>query len=80
MSMKERGRNIEKKVVRGSKTVGRDVKKGMGRAGTKLESGAKVVGRDVKRAGKRVKTATRHGMARVGSKLRSGHRAKTTAA
>jgi hypothetical protein len=78
MSMKERARNMEKKVGRGSKTAGRDMKKGMSRAGAKIEKGAKTAGRDVKRAGKRVESATRHGMTRVRNRLRPGHKAKLT--
>jgi hypothetical protein len=76
MSMKVRGKNFEKKVVRGTETVGRDVKKGVGMAGTKVAKGARTVGRDVKIAGKRVTAATRHGVKRAGSRLKAHRRAK----
>jgi hypothetical protein len=65
MSIKERSKRIEQRVVRGSKSMGRDVKKGLVRAG-----------RDVERAGKRVGTATRHGMTRADDRLRPNRRGK----
>jgi hypothetical protein len=63
MSVKERGKNLETKVVRGAKTVGRDVKKGLGRAGRKLNSGAHTLGRDARRTGKATGAATKRGWA-----------------
>jgi hypothetical protein len=78
MSMKERGKKFESKMVRGSKTVGRDVKSGVGRAGRKLETGARTVGRDVERAGRRVGRATRREITRVDARLRPNHRGKTS--
>jgi hypothetical protein len=76
MSIKESGKRLERKVVNGSRTVGRDVKKGMGRAGSKLVKGARTAGRDVERAGKRVGRATRSRMTRVDAHLRPNHRPK----
>jgi hypothetical protein len=73
MSIKERGQDLETKVVRGSKTVGRDVKKGMVRAGRMARSSAGTIGRDVERAGKRVGKATQRGMTRVDRHLRPNH-------
>jgi len=75
MSIKERGRNAEKKVVSGSKTVGRDVRK----AGTRLAKGARTVGRDVEKAGRRVGKATRNRMTRVDAHLRPKHVPKARA-
>jgi hypothetical protein len=72
MSIKQRGRNLETKVGHGSKTVGRDVKKGVSRAGKGLAKGARIVGRDVKRVGR----ATKHGMSRVGNRLKAGRHSK----
>jgi len=72
--MRSQGRNLEKKVVRGSKTVGRDVKKGLSRAGAKLRRGAETVGRDVERAGKRAGNATRRGMTRADDRVRPNRR------
>jgi hypothetical protein len=77
MSIKEHGKSMERKVVRGSETVGRDVKKGVVRAGTMLKHGAETVGRDVERAGKRVGKATHHGMTRADNRLRPNHRSKS---
>jgi hypothetical protein len=79
MTMKERGKEIESKMVRGSKTVGRDVKKGIGRAGRKLESGAKTAGRDVKSAGRRMGRATRRELTRADARIRPNHRGKLSA-
>jgi hypothetical protein len=76
MSIKARGKSLEKKVVRGSETVGRDVKKGMTRAGTKIRHGARTVRVDVERAGKRVKTATEHSMVRAGNRLKRARHGK----
>jgi hypothetical protein len=76
MSIKERGRSLEKKVVSGSETVGRDVKKGM----VRLRHGARTVGRDVERAGNRVGRATRRGLTRADNRLRPNHRAKAATA
>jgi hypothetical protein len=78
MSMKTRGKSLEKKVVRGSETVGRDMKKGMSRAGTKIRSGARTVRVDVERAGKRVKKATEHSMTRAGNRLKRARRSKAS--
>ncbi|MCI4330894.1 MAG: hypothetical protein L3K19_03485 [Thermoplasmata archaeon] len=78
MSIKAQGRKLEKKVVRGSKTAGRDVKLGMGVAGRKIASGARTVGKDVSRAGKRVSTMTRHGAHRFENRVRSSRRARAT--
>jgi hypothetical protein len=72
MSMKARGKNLETKVARGSRTAGRDVKKGMSRVAT----GAKTVGRDVERAGKKVAKSTRSGMTRAHARLKVTHRSK----
>jgi len=74
MTMRERGKSVEKKVVRGSETVGRDVKKGM----VRLRQGVRTAGHDVKRAGKRVGRATRRGLSRADDRLRPDHRAKTS--
>jgi BMFP domain-containing protein YqiC len=73
MSMKERGKSVERKVVSGSRTVGRDVKKEVRRAGRKLAKSARTVGRDVERAGRRVGKATRSRMTRVDAHLRPNH-------
>ena len=75
MSLREHGKSGARKVVRGSETVGRDVKKGMRRAGAKLSRSARTVGRDVERAGKRVGKATRRGMTRADDRLRPNRRA-----
>jgi hypothetical protein len=69
MSIKERARNAEKKVVSGSKAVGRDVKKGVRAATRKLKGGTETVGRHVERDGSRVEGAGKHGMARVRARL-----------
>ena len=74
MSMKARGKSLERKVVRGTETAGLDVRKGMARARTKLSKGARTVGRDVERAGKRVGKATRRGLTRADARLRPNHR------
>ncbi|MCI4325232.1 MAG: hypothetical protein L3K00_05055 [Thermoplasmata archaeon] len=76
MSIKARGKSLEKKVVRGSETVGRDVKKGMVRAGSTIRHGARTVRVDVQRASQRVKTATEHGMTRAGNRLKRARHAK----
>jgi alpha-D-ribose 1-methylphosphonate 5-triphosphate synthase subunit PhnG len=78
MSLKEHGKSWERKVVRGSETVGHDVKREMGGAGTKLAKGARTVGRDVERAGKRVGRATRRGMTRVGNRLKPNRYVKVS--
>jgi hypothetical protein len=65
MSIKERSKSLERKVVAGSKTAGRDVKRGVVRAGRKIE-----------RAGKKVGTATRHGLRRAENRVRTSRRAK----
>jgi predicted small secreted protein len=70
MSIKARGKSAETKFASGSRTVGRDVKKGVEEVGRKVKSGAKTVGRDVEKAGKRVGNATRHGMTRADDRLR----------
>ncbi|HEV8049705.1 MAG TPA: hypothetical protein VGP88_03830 [Thermoplasmata archaeon] len=80
MSIKVRGKALETKVARGSKTVGRDVKKGMVRAGSMVKRGAKTVGGDVERAGKRAGSATKRGLVRAGNRVRPSHRAKARAA
>jgi hypothetical protein len=72
VSMRQHGRNLEKKVVRGSETVGRDVKRGM----VRVRRGAGTVGRDVERAGKSVGRATRRGLTRADNRLRPNHRVK----
>jgi hypothetical protein len=74
--MKERGKSLERKVVRGSETVGRDVKSGVKRAGRKLRSGAGTVGRDVRSMGRRMEKATKHGVNRAEDRLRPAHRGK----
>jgi hypothetical protein len=76
MTIRQQGKNLEKKVVRGSKTVGRDVKMGISRAGRKLRGGATTVGRDVRRAGSRVRTASRSGADRVERRLGARRRAR----
>jgi hypothetical protein len=76
MSMKVRGKNLETKVVRGSKTIGRDVKKGMVRASSMVKRGARTVGSDVERAGKRVGRASRRELVRVRNRVRPGAHAK----
>ncbi len=80
MSIKLRGKSLETKVVRGSKTVGRDMKKGMVRAGSMVTRSAKTVGGDVERAGKRVGRATKRGLVRAGNRVRPSHRTKPRAA
>jgi hypothetical protein len=79
MTMRQQGRNLEKKVAGGSRTVGRDVKKGMSRVGTKAKSGARTVVRDVERAGRKVRLVARHGAERVNNRVRPNRRAKSTA-
>jgi hypothetical protein len=74
MSMKQRGKDLEKRIASGSETVGRDVKKGMARLGHDARS----VGRDVERAGKKVGRATRRGLTRADDRLRPNHRAKAS--
>ncbi|HXQ48621.1 MAG TPA: hypothetical protein VN842_02430 [Thermoplasmata archaeon] len=76
MSIRSHGKSLEKKVVRGSETVGRDVKKGLTSAGRKLKHGAQTAGRDAKKAGKRVRMATRSGINRAELRLRNARRAK----
>jgi hypothetical protein len=73
MSMKERGKSLGKKVVRGSETVGRDVKKGMSR----VAKGARTVGRDVEKGGKRMGRATRSGMTRADARIRPNHKPRS---
>ncbi|MGA8543519.1 MAG: hypothetical protein WB947_08305 [Thermoplasmata archaeon] len=59
-----------KVTVCGSKTVGRDVKKGLGRAGTKLNAGARTLGRDVRITDRKARDATKRGWARAGKRLK----------
>jgi hypothetical protein len=80
MSIKARGKNLETKVVRGSKTVGRDVKKGMVRTGKSLKTGAKIVGRDTRKVGSRVVSVSRRGLTRAENRVRPSHRAKSRSA
>ncbi len=77
MSIKESGKRLEKKVVGSSRTVSRDVKREMGRAGRGLAKGARTVGRDVESGGKKVGKATRDGMTKVGDRLRPSRRRKS---
>ncbi|MGC2288360.1 MAG: hypothetical protein WA688_00685 [Thermoplasmata archaeon] len=69
MSIKQKGRSLEKKVIGGSETMGRDLKKGLIRAGKVLKHGAQTTGRDVRKAGTK---------ARV--RMMRGRRAKSGAA
>jgi predicted small secreted protein len=74
MTIREHGKSLEKKVVRGSETVGRDVKEGM----VRLRHGARSAGRDVESAGKKIGRATRRGLTRADDRLRPNHRAKAS--
>jgi hypothetical protein len=69
MSIKERARKMEKKVVSGSKTVGRDVKQGLRRAGTKIKRGAGTFGSDLELEGSSVREAGGHRMTRIKGRL-----------
>lgn len=70
MPVKQRGKTLEAKVVRGSKTVGHDLKTGIGRAGRKLDASTHTLGREVRRTGKKVGEATKRGWARAGKHLK----------
>ncbi|MCI4366610.1 MAG: hypothetical protein L3K08_02540 [Thermoplasmata archaeon] len=69
MSIKQRGKSLEQKVVRGTKTVGRDVKRGMSKAGASVKRGAA----KLERAGKRAGRSTRAEMTRADLRLRPNH-------
>jgi hypothetical protein len=70
VSIKERGKNLETKVMRSSRTAGQDVRKGLNRVGSKLSKTALKVGDDLERGGQRAGKAARRGVARVNSRLR----------
>jgi hypothetical protein len=76
MSIKQRGRTLEQKVVRGSKTVGRDVKSGMSKAGASVKRGAK----RMEQAGRRAGRSTRAEMTQVDLRLRPSHVSKKRSA
>ncbi|MGD0589100.1 MAG: hypothetical protein ABSA63_09990 [Thermoplasmata archaeon] len=67
-----KGKDLGKRVVRRSEDVGRDVKTGMSRAGTKLSKGAHTLGHDARRAGTKARAATERGWARARPKLSKG--------
>jgi hypothetical protein len=79
MSMKVKGKRMERRMVRGSETLGHDVELGLVRAGTKMAHGARAAGRGSVRAERKVARVTRHGLRRVGDRLRPGVRAKAAA-
>jgi hypothetical protein len=75
MTMRQRGRDLEQTVAAKSRTVGRDMKKGMVRVGKSTERGAGTVVRDVEGAGRKVGIATRRDADDVTKRLRRNRRA-----
>jgi len=65
-----KGKDLGKRVVRRSEDVGRDVKTGMSRAGTKLSKGAHTLGHDARRAGTKTREVTERGWARASARLK----------